>query len=169
MTGGSPLFLYIISHNMYICQAQFSPWICYLLYINMSNSNENCIFCKIINKEIPSSIIYEDDKFFCFLDINPVTKGHALLVPKEHHIWMHEVPDELLAESFIITKKLMNSMIKGLGCDYVQILVVGKDVPHFHIHIIPRHLDDKLPQLQNTSYGNDNEKNEIALKIKNAL
>ena len=135
----------------------------------MEEQKEKCVFCKIINKEIPSSIVYEDDKFFCFLDINHVTKGHTLLVPKEHHTWMHEVPDELLAESFIITKKLMNSMIKGLGCDYVQILVVGNDVPHFHIHIIPRHLNDQLPQLQNTNYSNNDEKIEIALKIKNAL
>ena len=134
----------------------------------MSNKEENCIFCKISSKEVPSCMIYENNRFFGFLDNNPVVKGHSLLIPKEHHVWMHETPDELLAESFIITKKLMNSMRKGLGCDFVQIVVVGKDVPHFHIHLIPRHFNDKLPQFGTTSYETDKEKEEFTLKIKNA-
>ena len=69
-------------------------------------TNKNCIFCKIINKEIPAPIIYEDDKLFGFLDINPVTKGHSLLIPKEHHVWIHETPDEVIAESFVTAKKI---------------------------------------------------------------
>ena len=134
----------------------------------MDKTNENCIFCKIAKKEIPSSIVYEDDKFFGFLDISPVVKGHVLLIPKEHHVWMHEVPDELLAESFLTTKKLMKAMRKGLGCDYVQITIIGKDVPHFHIHLIPRHFDDKLPQFVTTSYETEEEKEDATTKIKDA-
>lgn len=131
--------------------------------------NNNCIFCKIIAKEIPSSIVYEDDKFFCFLDNNPVVKGHSLLIPKEHHVWMHETPDELISETFITAKKLMNVMRKGIPCDYVQMVVVGKDVPHFHVHLMPRLLNDNQPQFTNIKYENTEKEQEFATKIKNAL
>lgn len=129
----------------------------------------DCIFCKIVNKKIPTLIIYEDDKLFGFLDINPVTKGHSLLIPKEHHVWIHETPDEIISNSFVVAKKIIKKMKDTLGCDFVQISVVGKDVPHFHIHLIPRHLNDPLPEYHHTKYENDEEKEKIALQIKNAL
>jgi histidine triad (HIT) family protein len=107
---------------------------------------ENCIFCKIAKGEIPSDKIYEDENFLAFLDINPVVKGHTLLIPKKHFAWMQETEDETIAEIFKLCKKIMQAAIKGLPCDYVQISVVGKDIPHFHIHLIPRHFNDNLPQ-----------------------
>lgn len=131
--------------------------------------NNDCIFCKIVAKEIPSTEVYEDNKFFGFLDIHPVVKGHTLLIPKDHHVWMHDMPDELLAESFITTKKLMNTMRKGFGCDYVQVSIVGKDVPHFHIHLFPRWFDDGLTQFPTVTYESKQEELETALKIKNSL
>jgi histidine triad (HIT) family protein len=79
----------------------------------MINKETNCIFCKIIKKEIPCDIVYEDNNFLVFLDINPVVLGHSLLIPKEHHVWMHESPDELISETFITTKKIMKIMIQG--------------------------------------------------------
>lgn len=99
--------------------------------------NENCLFCKIITGVIPSSKIYETDDFLAFLDIHPVSKGHTLLIPKTHYAWMHEVPGEIIERAFSLTKKLMNTMRENLPCDYVQVSVVGKDVAHFHIHLIP--------------------------------
>ena len=104
----------------------------------MENS---CIFCKIANKQIPAEINYEDDKFIGFLDIKPVEKGHTLLIPKEHFVWMQEAPDEIISEIFITVKKLMQKMITELPCDYVEVKVIGVDVPHFHIHIIPRKIN----------------------------
>ena len=126
------------------------------------------IFSKIISGEIPATKVYEDDESLAFLDIAPVTKGHTLLIPKEHYVWMQDVPDELLSHLFIKTKKLMIALKKGLECDYVQISVVGKDVPHFHIHLIPRFFDDGLPNFPTLSYG-DNEMSEIATRIQKAL
>ena len=134
----------------------------------MTEQEQNCIFCKIIKSEIPSFKIYEDDKFFCFLDINPLSKGHSLLIPKEHHVWMNETPDELVAETFIMTKRIMNMMIKEIPCDFVQIQIIGKDVPHFHIHIIPRNMSDDLSKRQIVEYI-DGEQDAIISKIKNAL
>lgn len=107
-------------------------------------SDQNCIFCKIIAGEIPSYKIYEDSNFLAFLDIHPVKDGHTLLIPKKHVEWMHQADDGLISGVYIKTKELMQNLIKKLPCDYVQISVVGKDVPHFHIHLIPRHYDDGL-------------------------
>lgn len=130
---------------------------------------DNCIFCKIIKGEIPCAKIYEDDKFFCFLDINPVSKGHTLLIPKEHHMWMHETPDELLGETFLSAKKIMNTLRETIPCDFVQVSVIGKEVPHFHVHLIPRLLNDNIEEHKKISYENDEEKVSLALKIKNTL
>lgn len=126
------------------------------------------IFSKIIRGEIPATKVYEDDESLAFLDIAPVSKGHTLLIPKEPYVWMQDVPDELLSSLFVKTKKLMSALKRGLKCDYVQISVVGKDVPHFHIHLIPRFFDDGLPNFPTLSYD-DNEMSEIADQIKKAL
>lgn len=123
------------------------------------------IFSKIIRREIPATIVYEDDESIAFMDIAPVSKGHLLLIPKDHYQWMQEVPDELLGRLFVKTKKLMLAMKAGLSCDYVQISVVGKDVPHFHIHLMPRFYDDNLHGWRTGSYD-DGEMETFANKIK---
>lgn len=129
--------------------------------------NENCLFCKIITGVIPNSKIYETDDFLAFLDIHPVSKGHTLLIPKTHYTWMHEVPDEIIERAFSLTKKLMNTIQENLPCDYVQVSVVGKDIPHFHIHLIPRFLNDTIPQSPTVSYSSDKEMEEFRDKLKN--
>lgn len=126
------------------------------------------IFGKIIRKEIPATIIYEDDNSLAFMDINPVVKGHFLLIPKEHYVWMQDTPDDLLCQLFIKTKILMKATIAALKCDYVQVSIVGKDVPHFHIHLIPRFLGDKIHG-EGTIVYKDQEMEVIVEKIKNEL
>lgn len=123
------------------------------------------IFLKIIKGDIPCTKIYEDEESLAFLDIHPVSKGHTLLIPKEPYVWMQDVPDELLARMFLKAKKLMNHIKETLPCDYVQISVVGKDVPHFHIHLIPRFFNDTLPSFPTLTYK-ENEMDMIAEKIK---
>ncbi len=126
--------------------------------------NNDCIFCKIVNNEIPSTKVYEDENFLAFMDIQPVSNGHLLIIPKEHIEWMQEAGDETISEIFKLSKKLMISLKKGIGCDYVQVSVVGKDVPHFHIHLIPRYLNDGLAGYQTKKYE-DGEMQKIADKI----
>jgi histidine triad (HIT) family protein len=126
------------------------------------------IFGKIIRGEIPAIKVYEDERCLAFMDINPVAKGHLLLIPKEHYVWMYEVPDELLSYLFIQTKKLMKTMITGLGCDYVQVSVVGKDVPHFHIHLIPHAMNDTIHWGTSVQYK-EGEIEKLAEDIKQAL
>lgn len=127
------------------------------------------IFTKIINREIPATIVYEDDESIAFLDINPVTKGHILLIPKTRYTWMQDAPDEVVADLFVQTKKIMKVMIQGLGCDYVQVSVVGEEVPHFHIHLIPRYHNDGLHGWTRLSYENKDDQNDYAQKIISGL
>ena len=105
---------------------------------------ENCIFCKIVAKELPSTITYEDDTLLAFLNINPVTLGHLLLIPKTHYRWFEEMPDELSSHVFNIAKQLTKEMKKKEGTDYVHLSIVGKDVPHVHVHLIPRKLSENV-------------------------
>jgi histidine triad (HIT) family protein len=130
---------------------------------------ENCIFCKISKGEIPADKIYEDKEFLVFLDIKPVAHGHILIIPKEHIIWMQDANDEMISKIFILTKKIMAAMKKGLSCDYVLESVAGNEVPHFHIHLIPRYFNDGLQEFPRINYDSDTHQKEIVEKITKKL
>lgn len=130
---------------------------------------EDCIFCKIAKGEIPSNKVYEDENFLSFLDIKPVSDGHILIIPKKHIQWMQEVDNETIANIFVLTKKLMLALKNGLPCDYVQMSVVGNEVPHFHVHLIPRHEGDNFRNFPTKEYKDDTQKKEIISKITRAL
>ena len=125
---------------------------------------EDCIFCKIAKGEIPCKKIFENQKFLAFLDIKPVSDGHLLIIPRNHTTWMQETDDQTIGEIFILAKKLMLALKKGLPCDYVQESVVGNEVPHFHIHLIPRHNGDNFKNFPTKEYK-EGEKESIAQKI----
>lgn len=132
------------------------------------NNMGNCIFCKIAEGEIPCDKVYEDKNFLVFLDIKPVSHGHILIIPKEHIVWMEEADDEIISKIFILTKRIMIAMKKGLECKYVQVAVAGDEVPHFHIHIFPRYHKDNLLEFPRKEYQKGQEK-EIIQKITQAL
>ncbi|MEK7650740.1 MAG: HIT family protein [Patescibacteria group bacterium] len=104
---------------------------------------ENCIFCKIASKQIPAEIVHEDENFLAFLDINPKGSHHTLLIPKAHYHWFYELPDELYDEMFRKVKTLVPILKEKAGADYVKLGIVGTDVPHVHVHLIPRKLSEK--------------------------
>lgn len=97
----------------------------------------DCVFCKIVAGEIPADKTYEDDTTMAFLDVHPKGPGHTLLIPKAHYRWFEEMPDDLYAHVFKVAKELAIKM-KQEGADHVQMAIVGKDVPHVHVHLIPR-------------------------------
>lgn len=104
----------------------------------------NCIFCKIIAGEIPSRTIYEDEEFKVFLDVSPASKGHALLVPKEHYADLFAIDEEVAARAMKLAKRLAVHMTEKLGCDGFNLLqnnheAAGQTVFHFHMHLIPRY------------------------------
>ena len=109
--------------------------------------DDNCIFCKLANKDIPTNIIYEDEKFTVIMDADPATNGHALILPKNHAANIYELPDEDAADIFVLAKKLATKMTEVLHCDGFNIVqnngeVAGQTVFHFHMHLIPRYLND---------------------------
>lgn len=108
---------------------------------------DNCIFCKIISGEIPAHTIYEDGQFKVILDVAPATKGHALIIPKNHYANMYELPEDTAVEAIKLAKKMMQVMTDKLHCDGFNIIqnngeIAGQTVFHFHMHLIPRYKDD---------------------------
>lgn len=109
--------------------------------------DENCIFCKIAAGDIPSKTIYEDEKFRVILDLGPATRGHALILPREHYKNIYELPEELAGETMKLAKKMTVLMTDRLQCDGFNLLqnnneVAGQSVFHFHMHLIPRYQND---------------------------
>ncbi|MBN2767152.1 MAG: HIT family protein [Paludibacteraceae bacterium] len=95
------------------------------------------IFSRIIAGEIPCYKIAEDDRFFAFLDINPMTKGHTLVVPKQETDYLFDLDDLWLADMMVFAKKVASSLQKHMDCVRVGVAVIGLEVPHAHIHLIP--------------------------------
>jgi histidine triad (HIT) family protein len=96
---------------------------------------ENCIFCKIAKKEIPAHIVYEDENFVAFLDINPQSPGHVQVIPKKHCRWVWQVPN--VGEYFEVVKKIALAQQKAFNTEWILSKVVGEDVEHAHIWVFP--------------------------------
>lgn len=110
------------------------------------------IFEKIIAREIPAKIIYEDDKVLAFLDINPVQKWHILVITKQPYQRIQDVDDETLAHTFVMAKKLIHHIKEKLHVDFVNLVVEGVEVPHFHVHLIPSMIGHKNAQWEHQVY-----------------
>jgi histidine triad (HIT) family protein len=109
--------------------------------------DDNCIFCKIAGGDIPTNAIYEDNDYKVILDMSPATRGHALILPKEHYKNIYEMPEERVAGAFRLAKKMAQTMTDKLGADGFNIVqnnneIAGQTVFHFHIHLIPRYEGD---------------------------
>ena len=105
---------------------------------------DDCIFCKLANGVFPTNSIYEDEDFNVILDASPATKGHALILPKEHYDNVYEMPDALLEKTIKLAKKIIQKETDVLGCDGYNIVqnngeAAGQTVFHFHMHLIPRY------------------------------
>jgi len=122
--------------------------------------NKECIFCQIVEKKIPSKIVFEDQKNLAFLDIFPISEGHTIIIPKKHFQNMEDIPEGELINVFKIVKKLAILIHNKLEIDGYNILQnnyesAGQVINHFHIHIIPRNRNDerfklKIPRNQAT-------------------
>ncbi|MFH1505462.1 MAG: HIT family protein [archaeon] len=102
-----------------------------------------CIFCKIVKGELPSSKVYENEKVLAFLDINPTSKGHTLVIPKEHYKDIFDIPEDLLKEVIAMVKKIAPAVQKGAKADGLTIgqsngKAAHQVIPHIHFHIMPR-------------------------------
>jgi histidine triad (HIT) family protein len=132
---------------------------------------EDCVFCKIINGEIPANKIYEDEKVLAFLDINPISKGHTLIIPKAHFENIFDIEENNLKEIISTGKKVSMLLKEKLNADGVNLLhASGKDaqqsVFHFHLHIVPRYKEDGLDTWPKSKYKELNFE-EVINQIKN--
>lgn len=125
------------------------------------------IFTKIVKGEIPSYKIAESEKFYAFLDINPLVKGHTLVITKEETDYLFDLDDQTIGDLHIFAKKVAKAIDKAIECIRVGVLVLGTEVPHAHIHLIPfndeSELNIKRPKLELS----EDEFNKIAEDIRN--
>lgn len=130
---------------------------------------DNCIFCKIANKDIPGKIIYEDDLCLAFLDLSQATYGHTLVIPKKHYANILEADDETVAHLFTVAKKLSADIMEKCHATGLNILtntheIAGQSVYHFHIHILPRYEKEELT-IEFTDHSDQINLNEVYEKI----
>ena len=122
---------------------------------------DDCIFCKIISGEVPSSKVFEDEDIIAFLDIVPLGKGHTLVVPKKHCETIDDMPEEILAKIGPALKTLSRAVSAAVGATGINLILsngktAGQLVPHFHFHIVPRHEGDGLRfDTQRQEYAGD--------------
>jgi histidine triad (HIT) family protein len=127
------------------------------------------IFTKIINGEIPSYKIAEDENYFAFLDINPLKKGHTLVIPKKEVDYLFDLDDETLAGMTKFSKKIAKAIDKSINCKRVGVVVLGMEVPHAHIHLIPLDKESDASFNQPKLKLSEEEFEETAEKIRSAL
>ncbi len=99
------------------------------------NLDQNCIFCKIINKEIPANIVYENDDFLAFLDIRPQSPGHTLVIPKSHYRWVWDVPN--IGQYYEVVRNIALAQKKAFNSEMIVSKVVGEEVHHAHVWVLP--------------------------------
>lgn len=105
---------------------------------------KDCIFCKIVNGDIPSMKVYEDDVVMAFLDVNPDCDGHTLIIPKKHYKDINDIPDDVLTHVYKVAKNISNTLIKKLGATGISYLQNNGDVQevkHYHLHVKPYYKD----------------------------
>lgn len=131
-----------------------------------------CIFCKIIARELPGTIVYEDGDVLGFLDIKPVNPGHVLVVPKRHYVNIHDMPDALVGKVAIAAKKVADAILKagarGVNIGMNNGEAAGQIVFHAHVHVMPRYGKDSFSLWVGKKYDG-NEREEVAGKIRAAL
>lgn len=134
--------------------------------------DKDCIFCKIAGGEIPSDTVYEDEDFRVILDISPASKGHAIILPKNHAANLFELEEEDGEKIIKVAQKVGKAMMETLGCDGLNVLqnngkAAGQTVFHLHLHMIPRYTGDKVNITWTPGEGKDNAA--LAEQIQKAL
>ena len=135
----------------------------------------DCLFCRIAAGALPSTGVYEDERYFCFMDIHPISPGHCLLIPKEHHQDVYAMPDDLLGGLMVLAKRIAAAAKAGLGAEGMNLLqsngrAASQIVDHYHVHLVPRWQGDKLRIGAWESRAGDSEAiRAAATKIRDAL
>ena len=143
--------------------------------------SESCNFCKIVSRENPASMVYEDGNVLAFMDLYPANVGHTLVVPREHWETIYDIPEKVLSDLFAVVKRISVAVKKAVGAEGISILqfnegAAGQSVTHFHVHVIPRFRGDAISRLIGAMLGPTGfekaarkDLDEIAKKIKENL
>jgi histidine triad (HIT) family protein len=137
-------------------------------------TEESCIFCKIVQKKAPASIIYENDKVMAFLSIRPLNEGHTLVIPKRHYAFVYEVPDEEVADMYKLAKEIAVALKKSVKADGITITqqnesAAGQEVFHMHVHVIPRYAGQRLMRFTEAKEATRTRLDEVADLIKQQM
>ena len=100
---------------------------------------ENCLFCRIAAGDLPAHKVYEDEHILAFLDLHPIRPGHTLVIPKEHHVWFEDLPEDLATAITSCSQRLARGMKRLYGVERVAMFYTGIHVPHAHAHVVPMH------------------------------
>ena len=133
-----------------------------------------CIFCKIAKGELDAFRLYEDDEVVSFLDIFPIHPGHALVIPKKHSVDIFDTEEKTIGKMMMIAKRVAPAVMKGAKADGINIGMnnreaAGQEVPHAHIHVIPRHSQDGLKTWSKNLFKDDGHKKEVYESIKKEI
>lgn len=136
--------------------------------------DESCIFCKIVSKQAPASIVYEDETVMVFLDIRPLNIGHTLVIPKAHYVDIFDIPETLLSQVHRVTKQVSFAVKKATNADGISIIqqtgkAAGQDIFHLHVHVVPRFEGQKLPAFSDLKEVERAKLDGMAKKIKQHL
>ncbi len=137
-------------------------------------SNQDCIFCKIADGEIPSSTVYENSDFKVILDVAPAAKGHCLIIPREHFKNIYEIDGDTAGKLFSLATEVARALKQELNCDGMNIVqnngaAAGQTVNHFHLHLIPRFEGDDVTIGWNPKESNGQELSELARALKKRI
>jgi histidine triad (HIT) family protein len=127
------------------------------------------LFTRIINREIPAHIVAEDDRYIAFLDINPLAMGHTLVVPKKEVDYIFDLDDDTLAGLHLFCKKVAGALEKSFSCLRIGVAVVGLEVPHTHVHLVPLNSMDDLNFTRKKLKPTQEELAQAAEKIREAM
>ncbi|WKK77758.1 HIT family protein [Marivirga salinae] len=127
------------------------------------------IFTKIINREIPGHIVAENDDYIAFLDINPLVEGHVLVVPKQETDYIFDLEDNVLSGLHLFAKKVAKAIDKSIKCTRVGVAVIGLEVPHVHVHLVPLNSMDDINFSKGKLNPSEEELKAVAEKIKSNL
>ena len=133
--------------------------------------DNTCIFCRIAQKQVPASLIYEDEKALAFLDVRPLNEGHTLIIPKAHYETVFDIPQELITYLHGITKRVALAVKKATEADGISIIqqngeAAGQEVFHLHVHVIPRYEGKKLPSFSDVKEADREKLNQTAAKLR---
>lgn len=131
--------------------------------------HEDCTFCKISNKKLPTNTILEDSAHIAFLDANPFSKGHVIVIPKLHYETTNDMPKNELADLFQFVQKITTAMMDGITPESYSWIVLNDEIDHAHVHIVPRKLEDGVIKFKKAIYTNYKEMDKLTEKIKNNL